>query len=43
MAFYSKDTAATITIELNNGSSKIYEVKREAIDIEQISIKDMRI
>lgn len=38
MAFYSKDTAPTITIELNNGSVETYEVERKVIDIEKIAM-----
>ncbi|MBA4390945.1 MAG: tRNA 4-thiouridine(8) synthase ThiI [Syntrophus sp. (in: bacteria)] len=38
MAFYSKDVALTITIELNNGSLEIYEVERKTVDIEKIAM-----
>ncbi len=38
MAFYSKDVAPTITIELNNGSLETYEIERKTIDIEQMAL-----
>ena len=40
IAFYSKYTATTITIESNNGSPKIHEVTREEIDIEMFNIQE---